>query len=898
YTEIKLLTRKLALSLSKEEKKSHSLKRPKDAFTRFSVSNLSSVIDSLTPDQKKIIDNFGFGSLLHFDKCFVPNKFAQWVARLVNHRSGDIVIDGKVISLTKQSVHLVLGLPISDKPFPVNPATGKAVVLSKFGKKSIPPVSFFANKFLDKEPMSDEEVLICFILVAMHSFLCANSSVTPSYKYFGIFEDLHNAKQYDWCGYILDWLLDCVKTFNRGKCSKDYDGGTLGGCLYYLAVLYLDHVDFGARQVSDNVPRITVWKGGMIQEYAEFDMKSTGSYGYHPLLDHSHTCYAKDLRFLDNPSALNLDESFLEKLDSFSGCNLPLTLKNNICCLIQKFCFNCGVSINMNVQSINSLPDDLKATLCALLKHVYSIDSHSKNLVLDLIKLLADSFGDDDLGTAPSGSGPHGNSPVFKDDGEINADPVSRSLNKKYCHSNSKPLESDELNVKTPLSDSNNHVEKSVSFGVQAPASNDIIMLDAENRCVPDSVSSPSPRPSLSRLASLKKKSGKENVPPDSANMDQVIMQTLDFTPHSSDRIDSRLPKPRSILKSQAWHSKSCSQKRSSPDVQILGEPSLEEDVLNMSRKAEQLYNSNLQVSAKTPNPVTAVGICASAHHFTGGKQPLHGPRRLAFPGPVLHGDFVTNIRVICKLLPPSFKGLAYVSFTSVDAVNLFGVCCTFWCLGESLKPGGQVKSFIVSAFCFSLFQKPNGHPDTSKRHYFFPNIGENLLKDIDDADQDILGRAFIKSSKARPLKHSNLLVFPTCFEDHWFVFIVDIKDKKYVMLDSYYKETDEFQEIVRERMRDSFEHHWKKILGFEMGFDDYDFMYPVVPEQPLDNNSDSGIYAMMFIEHWTSPRTLLTSVFTSEDIPNIRIKIANDLVFQPKNTGMKHRVTHFNAEI
>jgi len=81
------------------------------------------------------------------------------------------------------------------------------------------------------------------------------------------------------------------------------------------------------------------------------------------------------------------------------------------------------------------------------------------------------------------------------------------------------------------------------------------------------------------------------------------------------------------------------------------------------------------------------------------------------------------------------------------------------------------------------------------------------------------------------------------------------------------------------------------------MGFDDYDFMYPVVPEQPLDNNSDSGIYAMMFIENWTSLRTLLTSVFTSEDIPNIRIKIANDLVFQPKNTGMKHRVTHFNAE-
>ncbi|XP_039841596.1 uncharacterized protein LOC120701852 [Panicum virgatum] len=517
YTEIKLLTRKLALSLSKEEKKSHSLKRPKDAFTRFSVSNLSSVIDSLTPDQKKIIDNFGFGSLLHFDKCFVPNKFAQWVARLVNHRSGDIVIDGKVISLTKQSVHLVLGLPISDKPFPVNPATGKAVVLSKFGKKSIPPVSFFANKFLDKEPMSDEEVLICFILVAMHSFLCANSSVTPSYKYFGIFEDLHNAKQYDWCGYILDWLLDCVKTFNRGKCSKDYDGGTLGGCLYYLAVLYLDHVDFGARQVSDNVPRITVWKGGMIQEYAEFDMKSTGSYGYHPLLDHSHTCYAKDLRFLDNPSALNLDESFLEKLDSFSGCNLPLTLKNNICYLIQKFCFNCGVSINMNVQSINSLPDDLKATFCALLKHVYSIDSHSKNLVLDLIKLLADSFGDDDLGTAPSGSGPHGNSPVFKDDGEINAD-VNDDV----------PLSQYELHKAAQCSpcNDNSHIGQLHS----SPST-------AANRSVHDMrIVTPLPVPNLSRSAS---KSCNPNLT--SASVDRVMANLMKKTPvvETSPKFDS-----------------------------------------------------------------------------------------------------------------------------------------------------------------------------------------------------------------------------------------------------------------------------------------------------------------------------------------------------------------------
>jgi len=58
---------------------------------------------------------------------------------------------------------------------------------------------------------------------------------------------------------------------------------------------------------------------------------------------------------------------------------------------------------------------------------------------------------------------------------------------------------------------------------------------------------------------------------------------------------------------------------------------------------------------------------------------------------------------------------------------------------------------------------------------------------------------------------------------------------------------------------------------------------------------TDAGIYAMMFLEHWVSPRSALTSVFSHEDTPKIRIKIANDLIFQPKNSGMKHHVVNLN---
>lgn len=57
------------------------------------------------------------------------------------------------------------------------------------------------------------------------------------------------------------------------------------------------------------------------------------------------------------------------------------------------------------------------------------------------------------------------------------------------------------------------------------------------------------------------------------------------------------------------------------------------------------------------------------------------------------------------------------------DALFFGGVRCTYWSLGESLKPGGQVNNFVLVAFCYHLFCRPYGHPDVSKRHYFFSNI-------------------------------------------------------------------------------------------------------------------------------------------------------------------------------
>jgi hypothetical protein len=217
-----------------------SVTKSKDAFTRYSVTTFSSILDSLNTSTEKSYRELWFRVTADFDKCFVPNKFVKWVANVVDYKSGNIVVDGKIILLIKESIHCVLGIPIGGNSFPSNTACGKEVVLNKFQKNSIPSVKFFANNLEKGEELSDEDVFICFIIVPLSSFLCPNSSITSSPKHFGIFADIARVKDFDRSGYVLDdWLLDSIKLFKKSKSSRVKDNRTLGGCLYYLAVSFV-----------------------------------------------------------------------------------------------------------------------------------------------------------------------------------------------------------------------------------------------------------------------------------------------------------------------------------------------------------------------------------------------------------------------------------------------------------------------------------------------------------------------------------------------------------------------------------------------------------------------------------------------------------------------------------
>ncbi|KAL6661087.1 hypothetical protein ACP70R_000471 [Stipagrostis hirtigluma subsp. patula] len=341
-----------------------------------------------------------------------------------------------------------------------------------------------------------------------------------------------------------------------------------------------------------------------------------------------------------------------------------------------------------------------------------------------------------------------------------------------------------------------------------------------------------------------------------------------------------------------------------------------------MNKKSELLFNSSLQFANATSSKcaeASAMNKNVSTHEYiniedevggsefkprsssTGGKLPHYGPRRPIYPT-TSKPDFVTDVKSRFRVTASELRNyraivkLADSEYHDVFAINIGGVKCTYRSFGDSLKPDGFVSHYVVNAFCRHLFMKPNGHPDVTKKHFYFSTVGDNLMKHPADADQEVLQKAFTKSRKARALPDCNLLFFPVLFENHWFVFVVDIKDRYFVFLDSFYQKDDNYQEFVRERLIPSFQLHWDKyvICDRDMKFDQYKIIYPAVPRQPEENLVDSGIVVMMILQHWESPRTILSSIFDITDIPKIRLKIANELMFFSLNTGVKRHVVEF----
>ncbi|WVZ81976.1 hypothetical protein U9M48_029299 [Paspalum notatum var. saurae] len=323
-------------------------------------------------------------------------------------------------------------------------------------------------------------------------------------------------------------------------------------------------------------------------------------------------------------------------------------------------------------------------------------------------------------------------------------------------------------------------------------------------------------------------------------------------------------------------------------DVQITGETSLNEQTTSNAQDVNTMHNAcNLRCFNK---------CCQSGFKFASSSSQVetHRPRRMMKHNSYFR-DFEVNIcsrrsYVSREQLLVYQRLIVYaedVHYARDHVINYKNVFVTYEELGLSLRREAKnpVHSHVINALCAKLFK--DNHPSKSKKHYFFSPVSDYLMGH--DGNKLYLQNNCLKCFSAANGIHkftsSDYLIFPVYHDNHWFVFIVAVRDRYFVFLDSFFEEDSPYHQFVRSKIIRNFILAWDNFVGDDWNFEEFTIHYAPVPKQSMEffAKHDDGIFVMKYLELWDAYINMMVQ-FAPNHISDIRVQYVHDLVFSRHN--------------
>nr|BAC21515.1 hypothetical protein [Oryza sativa Japonica Group] len=177
----------------------------------------------LSNEQRSIIENSAFGSLLNFQRCAIPLSFVKWIASHTDVSCSDIVVNGRSIPINPNTTNFILGIPNGGLEIKHDNDAGKHFFHQHYGSTK-PLISFFGTKLLSDKgvnKLSEDDVLRCFMVVALSTFLCPNSGTHPNPKYLEPLIDVKSSSKWNWSKFVYEWLMTYIAKFQKERKSKE-----------------------------------------------------------------------------------------------------------------------------------------------------------------------------------------------------------------------------------------------------------------------------------------------------------------------------------------------------------------------------------------------------------------------------------------------------------------------------------------------------------------------------------------------------------------------------------------------------------------------------------------------------------------------------------------------------
>ncbi|KAL2941795.1 Protein MAINTENANCE OF MERISTEMS [Bienertia sinuspersici] len=261
-------------------------KKAKPLNVNYRVEQFGLLMEGIEGEKMEVVEGMGFGHLKHLSGQAINKELGYWLMTRVNADTGELMAgDGREFTLSSEQVQCMLGIPNGERPVPLQMDDTNKVNIDKicrwfskvkYGKASISIVD--AKEYVLGEEVDSEKYRVAFLVVLLGMFLC------PTTNFSSLASELtpalcaaEEASQYDWCSFVLDFLLRRARAFSH---SFDNDGYAVGcgGCTYFLAIFYLDRLRQPPVRWGE-YPRVKVFDKDLLKNVAEADRRNSGDFG-------------------------------------------------------------------------------------------------------------------------------------------------------------------------------------------------------------------------------------------------------------------------------------------------------------------------------------------------------------------------------------------------------------------------------------------------------------------------------------------------------------------------------------------------------------------------------------------------------------------------------------------
>ncbi|PWA99587.1 phospholipase-like protein [Artemisia annua] len=229
---------------------------------RVSLWSLHRLIPNLSPKQREDVIDMGFGAVLGFKIKDVPTRLSYWLLDNFDEDTCVLNVNGKAISITRETVKDVLGLPMGSVCVEARDEADFRHPLVIEWKRQFGKKHRYYHGPVEQEMYRQQAggwlFKLNFLVLYFTSIGESNKNATVNLKFLQCIDDEYDIPNFDWCSYIVECLVRAKKSWVR---TYHYTGPVI-----VLLILYAYSIRPRIEHEEAELPLVNNWTVDMLNQ--------------------------------------------------------------------------------------------------------------------------------------------------------------------------------------------------------------------------------------------------------------------------------------------------------------------------------------------------------------------------------------------------------------------------------------------------------------------------------------------------------------------------------------------------------------------------------------------------------------------------------------------------------